>query len=174
VRAGATGLPFPSPPDSTERRPGACKLAAHRERRGAARPVAQVVNIYRHPVKGLSAEAMTRAELEAEKPFPYDVCLRLPASRRRSTPSIRNGRRNDLFAMLMLDQGLARVTTELDVDDLGLAVRRNGRVAISGRLDIENHRKALEAFFWTLPPNFPAPQSSCCRAAGISWTSRTM
>jgi GntR family transcriptional regulator / MocR family aminotransferase len=136
---------------------GRARACSPRTGSGAARLVAQVVNIYRYPVKRLSAEAMTRAELEVEKPFPYDVCLRFPAPRRRSTPSIRNGRRKGLFAMLMLDQGLARVTTELDVDDLRLTLRGNGRVAISGRLDIENHRKALEAFFWTLPPNFPSP-----------------
>jgi GntR family transcriptional regulator / MocR family aminotransferase len=36
-------------------------------------------------------------------------------------------------------------------------VRRKGQVAISGRLDVEDDRRALEAFFWTLLPNFPAP-----------------
>ena len=36
-------------------------------------------------------------------------------------------------------------------------VRRKGQVAISGRLDVEDDRRALEAFFWTLRPNFPAP-----------------
>ena len=59
--------------------------------------------------------------------------------------------------MLMLDEGLARVTTELDLGDLRLTVRRKGQVAISGRLDVEDDRRALEAFFWTLLPNFPAP-----------------
>jgi GntR family transcriptional regulator / MocR family aminotransferase len=62
-----------------------------------------------------------------------------------------------LFAMLMLDEGLARVTTELDLSDLRLTVHRKGQVAISGRLDVEDDRRALEAFFWTLLPNFPGP-----------------
>jgi hypothetical protein len=55
--------------------------------------------------------------------------------------------------MLMLDEGLARATTELDLSDLRLIVRRKRQVAISGRLDVEDDRWALEAFFWTLLPN---------------------
>jgi GntR family transcriptional regulator/MocR family aminotransferase len=119
--------------------------------------MAQVVNIYRYPVKGLSAEALRRAQLEAEKPFPHD---RVFALARPSAPidSINpQWAKKGLFAMLMLDEGLARVTTELDLSDLRLTVRRKGQVAISGRLDVEDDRRALEAFFWTLLPNFLAP-----------------
>ena len=124
---------------------------------GAARRMAQVVSIYRYPVKGLSAEALSRAQLEAEKPFPHD---RVFALARPSAPidTINpQWAKKGLFAMLMLDEGLARVTTELDLSDLRLTVRRKGQVAISGRLDLEDDRRALEAFFWTLLPNFPGP-----------------
>ena len=117
----------------------------------------QVVSIYRYPVKGLSAEALGRAQLEAEKPFPHD---RVFALARPSAPidAINpQWAKKGLFAMLMLDEGLAKVTTELDLSDLRLTVRRKGQVAISGRLDVEDDRRVLEAFFWTLLPNFPGP-----------------
>jgi hypothetical protein len=76
--------------------------------------------------------------------------------------------------MLMLDEGLAKVTTELDLKDIRLTVRLKVQIAISGRVDVENDRRPLEPFFWTLLPNFPRRLFCCARAAAISWTSRTM
>jgi GntR family transcriptional regulator / MocR family aminotransferase len=136
---------------------GPARASSMRLRSGAARLMSQVVSIYRYPVKGLSAEALRRAQLEADKPFPYD---RVFALARPSAPiDLVNPQwaKKGMFAMLMLDEGLARVTTELDLSDLRLTVRRKGQVAISGRLDAEDDRRALEAFFWTLLPNFPGP-----------------
>jgi DNA-binding transcriptional MocR family regulator len=74
----------------------------------------------RYPVKGLSADAPRRAQLEAEKPFPHD---RVFALARPSAPidSVNpQWAKKGPFAMLMLDEGLARVTTELDLSDLRL------------------------------------------------------
>ena len=59
--------------------------------------------------------------------------------------------------MLMLDEGLAQVATDVDLETLRLSVKRGGQEVASGRLDDEEDRKALEAFFWTLLPNFTAP-----------------
>jgi GntR family transcriptional regulator/MocR family aminotransferase len=118
--------------------------------------MAQVVSIYRYPVKGLSGQALKTAELETGKPFPRD---RIFALARPSAPIDRENpqwAKKGLFAMLMLDEALARVTTDLDLDDLRLTVRRKGQVAISGRLDVEKDQRALENFFWTLLPDFPA------------------
>jgi GntR family transcriptional regulator/MocR family aminotransferase len=135
----------------------ASRSSSPRTRQGVARPMAQVVSIYRYPVKGLSAQPIAKAELEAGKPFPSD---RIFAFARPSAPIDRDNpqwAKKGLFAMLMLDEALAKVTTDLDLDDMRLTVRRKGRVAISGRLDIEKDQRALENFFWTLLPDFPAP-----------------
>jgi GntR family transcriptional regulator/MocR family aminotransferase len=134
----------------------ASRPSLSRTRQGAARPMAQVVSIYRYPVKGLSAQALTEARLETGKPFPSD---RIFALARPSAPIDRDNpqwAKKGLFAMLMLDEALAKVTTDLDLDDLRLTVRRKGQVAISGRLDVEKDQRALENFFWTLLPDFPA------------------
>jgi GntR family transcriptional regulator/MocR family aminotransferase len=118
--------------------------------------MAQVVSIYRYPVKGLSAQALTEVRLETGKPFPSD---RIYALARPSAPIDRDNpqwAKKGLFAMLMLDEALARVTTELDLDDMRLTIRRKGQVAMSGRLDVEKDQRAIEAFFWTFLPDFPA------------------
>ena len=132
------------------------RSSSSRTRQGAARPMAQVVSIYRYPVKGLSAQALMEVRLETGKPFPSD---RIYALARPSAPIDRDNpqwAKKGLFAMLMLDEALARVTTELDLDDMRLTIRRKGQVAMSGRLDVEKDQRAIEAFFWTLLPDFPA------------------
>ena len=145
---------FRRQPDLSKRPPG--RSRSPRTRQGAARPMAQVVSIYRYPVKGLSAQALTGAQLEAGKPFPSD---RIFALARPSAPIDRDNpqwAKKGLFAMLMLDEALAKFTTELDLDDMRLTISRKGQVAMSGRLDVEKDQRAIENFFGTLLPDFPA------------------
>ena len=65
---------------------GPSRASSLRLGNGAARLIAQVVSIYRYPVKGLSAEALRRAQLEAEKPFPYDRVFARPRQSELSIP----------------------------------------------------------------------------------------
>jgi GntR family transcriptional regulator/MocR family aminotransferase len=134
--------------------------------------MSQVVSIYRYPVKGLSAEALSRAQLEAEKPFPHDRVFALARPTAPIDAINPQWAKKGLFAMLMLDEGLARVTTELDLGDLRLTVRRKGQVAISGRLDVEDDRRRPSS--GRCCRTSPARRFCCARVAAISWTSRTM
>ena len=132
------------------------RSSSSRTRQGAARPMAQVVSIYRYPVKGLSAQPLTAGRARDGKTVPERPDLRSGTA---SAPIDRDNpqwAKKGLFAMLMLDEALARVTTELDLDDMRLTIRRKGQVAMSGRLDVEKDQRAIEAFFWTLLPDFPA------------------
>ena len=125
--------------------------------KGASAAMARIVSIYRYPIKGLSGDVLPRVDIEAEKPVPYD---RIFALARPAAPIDRDDpqwAKKGLFAMLMLDEGLAQVTTRLDLDDMRLGVRRNDRLVASGRLDDADECRALEQYFWTLLPNFPAP-----------------
>ena len=125
--------------------------------KGAAGTMARVTSIYRYPVKGLSPEPLGRVEVEAGQPLPHD---REFALARPSAPIDRENpqwAKKGLFAMLMLDEGLAQVSTRIDLETLRLSVKRGGHEVAGGRLDDEEDRKALEAFFWTLLPNFTAP-----------------
>jgi len=125
--------------------------------KGAAGTMARVTSIYRYPVKGLSPEPLGRVEVEPGEPLPHD---REFALARPSAPIDRENpqwAKKGLFAMLMLDEGLAQVSTRIDLETLRLSVKRGGHEVAGGRLDDEEDRKALEAFFWTLLPNFTAP-----------------
>ena len=126
-------------------------------RKGRPRTMAGVTSIYRYPVKGLSPEPLDQAEIEAGRPLRHD---RVFALARPTAPIDRDDpqwAKKGLFAMLMLDEGLAQVATHLDVEAMRLSVKRGGHEVAAGRLDDEEGRKALEAFFWTLLPNFSAP-----------------
>ncbi len=118
------------------------------------RTMASVSSIYRYPVKGLSAQPLARIETEAGKPIPYD---RVFALARPTAPIDRNNpkwAKKGLFAMLMLDEGLAQVVTQLDVDTMWLTAWRGGRQVAAGCLTDAADREALERFFWTLLPSF--------------------
>ena len=65
-----------------------------------------------------------------------------------------------LFAMLMLDEGLCAQGDDRrrSRGRCGCTVRRQGpQVAMSGAARKRGGRRAFEAFFWTLLPDFPAP-----------------
>ncbi len=141
-------------------------LAARRRRRAvsipgaereAGRPMIAVSKIYRYPIKGLSAQPLSAVALEADKPFPQD---RIFALARPGAPIDRDEpkwAKKGLFVMLMLDEGLARVNTELDLDSLRLNIKQGNREVAAGRLTDETDRERLEQFFWQLLPALPSP-----------------
>jgi len=162
------------PPPRTERTPRHLDprvrrqpaLAARRRRRkslpaGAQRqtdsPMITVARLYRYPVKGLSAQPLSRVALDAEKPFPQD---RIYALARPGAPIDRDDpkwAKKGLFVMLMLDEGLARVNTSLDLDTLRLTVKEGNREVASAQLADAAERTQIESFFWQLLPGLPAP-----------------
>jgi GntR family transcriptional regulator/MocR family aminotransferase len=141
-------------------------LAARRRRRAISmvggeretgRPMIAVSKIYHYPIKGLSAQPMSTVALEADKPFPHD---RIFALARPGAPIDKDDpkwAKKGLFVMLMLDEGLARVNTTLDLDSLRLDVKQGNHQVASGRLTDEADRGELEQFFWQLLPALPAP-----------------
>lgn len=116
-----------------------------------------VSKIYRYPIKGLSAQPLSAVSLEADKPLPQD---RIFALARPGAPIDRDEpkwAKKGLFVMLMLDEGLARVNTELDLDSLRLNIKQGNREVAAGRLTDETDRERLEQFFWQLLPALPSP-----------------
>lgn len=116
-----------------------------------------VARLYRYPVKGLSAQPLSRVALDAEKPFPQD---RIYALARPGAPIDRDDpkwAKKGLFVMLMLDEGLARVNTSLDLDTLRLTVKEGNREVASAQLADAAERTQIESFFWQLLPGLPAP-----------------
>ena len=68
-------------------------------------------NIYRYPIKGLSAQPLARVELEARKPLPHDRIFALVRPGAPFDTSDPRWGKKGLFVMLMLEEALARVRT---------------------------------------------------------------
>jgi GntR family transcriptional regulator/MocR family aminotransferase len=141
-------------------------LAARRRRRktlafGAERPTGgpmiTVSNIYRYPIKGLSAQPLSRVVLDADKPFPYD---RIFALARPGAPIDRDNpqwAKKGLFVMLMLDEGLAQVNTSLDLETMVLTVKERNQQVAAAKLSDPAERANIEKFFGQLLPTLSAP-----------------
>ncbi|WP_131113400.1 aminotransferase class I/II-fold pyridoxal phosphate-dependent enzyme [Lichenihabitans psoromatis] len=124
---------------------------------GPGLTMASVSSIYRYPIKGLSAQPLAQVDTEAGRPIPYD---RVFALARPTAPLDRDDpkwAKKGLFAMLMLDEGLAQVATSLDIDTMWLTAWRAGRQVAAGCLTDPAQREQLERFFWTLLPSFKDP-----------------
>jgi GntR family transcriptional regulator/MocR family aminotransferase len=115
-----------------------------------------VSNLYVYPIKGLSPQDLPRADVAAGLPFRRDrefALARPSSSLDREDPK---WAKKGNFAMLMLDEGLARVSTRLNLDDLGLKIEGPDQRRLEAQLDREEDRRAIEFFFWSLLPGFPA------------------
>jgi GntR family transcriptional regulator / MocR family aminotransferase len=131
-------------------------MSAPGEERKIGDAMITVSKIYRYPIKGLTAQALSAVTLEANKPFPQD---RIFALARPGAPIDKDEpkwTKKGLFVMLMLDEGLARVSTELDLDSLRLCVKQGNHQVASGQLTDEADCAKLEQFFWQLLPALPA------------------
>jgi len=129
-------------------------------------PVPVVRGIYRYPIKGLSPQPLRGVILEEGRPFPFD---RVFALARPGVPIDANEPRwakKGLFLMLMLDEALARVQTNVDIETMQLTVRSRpaapatdlppSEPVFSAHLGSEAGRRAVEDFFFRHVPGLPA------------------
>jgi GntR family transcriptional regulator/MocR family aminotransferase len=139
-------------------RPALRRTAPHRAssnniilRQGGA-PMPVLKNIYRYPIKGLSAQPLASVELQAKKPFPHDrVFALVRPGAPFDTGNPRWGKKG-LFVMLMLEEALARVRTTLDVETARLTITQGNRQLMVADLGDEAARAQVEEFFWQLVP----------------------
>jgi GntR family transcriptional regulator/MocR family aminotransferase len=122
-------------------------------RQGGA-PMPVLKNIYRYPIKGLSAQPMMRAELQARQPFPHDRVFALVRPGAPFDTVQPKWGKKGLFVMLMLEEALARVQTTLDVETLRLTIKQDNRQLLVADLDDEGGRAKVEEVFWQLVPAF--------------------
>jgi len=109
-------------------------------------------NIYRYPIKGLSAQALASVELQARKPFPHDRVFALVRPGAPFDTSQPRWGKKGLFVMLMLEEALARVRTTLDVETLKLTIAQGNRQLVVADLEDETSRAEVEEIFWQLVP----------------------
>jgi GntR family transcriptional regulator / MocR family aminotransferase len=122
-------------------------------RQGAV-PMPVLKNIYRYPIKGLSAQPLTRVDLEARRPLPFDRIFAMVRPGAPFDTSEPKWGKKGLFVMLMLEEALARVRTTLDVDTMQLTIVQDNHQLLSADLRDEAARSKVEEFFWQLVPSF--------------------
>jgi GntR family transcriptional regulator / MocR family aminotransferase len=120
-------------------------------------PMPVVTGIYRYPIKGLSAQRVPRVVIEAGQPFPKDRTFALARPGSAIDPHAPKWVKKGLFVMLMLDEALARVDTQLDVDTLDFTVMQGKELLLRANLGSENDRNHLEEFFRELVPILQDP-----------------
>lgn len=109
--------------------------------------MATITTLYRHPVKGLSPEAIPEAALEAGGHFPGDRLFALEngpsgfdAAAPEHMPKIK-------FLMLMRNERLAKLATTYDAASHTLTIRQDGAVVAAGDTRTSAGRRAIETFF---------------------------
>jgi GntR family transcriptional regulator/MocR family aminotransferase len=122
----------------------------HARQGGAPMPVLK--NIYRYPIKGLSAQPLNRVMLEARKPFPHDRVFALVRPGAPFDIDDPKWGKKGLFVMLMLEEALARVRTSLDIDTLQLTITRDNHQLIVADLKDDSARARVEEIVWQLVP----------------------
>jgi GntR family transcriptional regulator/MocR family aminotransferase len=120
-------------------------------------PMPVVSSIYRYPIKGLSAQPLSSAILEAKKPFPHDRVFALARPGAPVESDRAKWAKKGLFVMLMLDEGLASVNTHLDVETLEFTVTQGNQHVLTANLADERQCAEIEEFFHRLAPTLPAP-----------------
>jgi uncharacterized protein YcbX len=110
---------------------------------------AQVAEIYRYPVKGLSAQPMTEVSLTADDGVPGDrvFALALPDTEFDEDDPVALSKRN--FLMLQRDELLARARTDYD-PRTGLLRVSDGARSFTADLATAAGRRAVEEFFGAL------------------------
>ncbi len=109
--------------------------------------MARIVEMYRYPVKGLSAERLESAVLSPGEVIPFDRAYAIENGPSAFNPQEPKWISKIVFLMLMRQENLAELQTQFDEATQMLTIARDGKILVEGRLDQEDGRRAIEAFF---------------------------
>jgi uncharacterized protein YcbX len=110
---------------------------------------AKIAGIYRYPVKGLTPEQLTRAELKPGQTLLADRRYAIENGPSGFDPGEPKWLAKPHFLMLMRDEWLAGLRTHYDDASQVLTIRRNGDIAAQGNLATAEGRAGIENFFAT-------------------------
>jgi uncharacterized protein YcbX len=110
---------------------------------------ARIAGLYRYPVKGLTPEQLSRAELKPGQTLKADRRYAIENGPSGFDPAQPKWLPKPHFLMLMRDEWLAGLRTQFDDASQTLSIRRNGEVAAKGDLGTQEGRAAIENFFTT-------------------------
>ena len=117
------------------------------ETNGAIAEGPRVVGLYRYPVKGLSPESLTQADVPAGGTMPADRRFAIENGPGRFDPAAPLHLPKVTFLMLMRNERLAALKTRYDDAAETLTVERDGKRVASGQLNSKLGRQLLEQFF---------------------------
>ena len=106
----------------------------------------RVVQLYRHPVKGLSPEPLQSARLVEGAHFPCDRLFALENGPSGFDPGAPIHLPKIKFLMLMRNGALAGLTTRYDDATETLTLKRKDKLVAQGRLDRPEGREAIEKY----------------------------
>ena len=108
---------------------------------------ATIASIYRYPVKGLSPERLDRVTLTRGETLPADRRYAIENGDSGFDPARPVWKAKTHYLMLMRDERLAALQTYFNDTTHVLTIRHDGHEAISGDLETEAGRAAIENWF---------------------------
>lgn len=102
--------------------------------------------LYRYPVKSLSAEPLTRVEVEAEKPLPHDRRYAIAHGASRYDAADPHWQPKASFLALVRNARLAKLVSHYDAATQTLSIERDGREVVKGCLAEIAGRAVIEQF----------------------------
>jgi uncharacterized protein YcbX len=106
-----------------------------------------VVELYRYPVKGLSAESLAAIELSSDQGLRWDREYALALGTTHFDPDHPEPLDKGFFLMLRNNEMLAALQTKFDPATGMLTIRKSGMTLVSGNLTTRTGREAVESFF---------------------------
>jgi len=106
-----------------------------------------ITQIYRYPVKGLSAEPLDRVALAVGRCLPHDRRFAIALGSTHFDPAQPKWLVKTNFIMLMRDEKLARLSTRFDPRGELLTIAERGIVLLEARLSDPDGRRAVARFF---------------------------
>jgi len=110
---------------------------------------AKIAEIYRYPVKGLTPEQLSRAELKPGQTLLADRRYAIENGPSGFDPAEPKWLPKPHFLMLMRDEWLAGLRTQFDDSSNVLSINHNGQIVAQGNLATPEGRRTIENFFAT-------------------------
>lgn len=131
----------------------------------------RIASLYRYPVKGLSPERLTSAQLEANSYFPGDRLFAIENGPSGFDPAAPVHQPKIKYLMLMRHEALATLRTRFDDPSGDLVIARDGQEVLRADTTTAAGQGAINAFFEGFMPEALRGQPRLLRApAGYRFT----
>ncbi|MBX9874110.1 MAG: MOSC domain-containing protein [Beijerinckiaceae bacterium] len=131
----------------------------------------RIASLYRYPVKGLSPERLTSAQLEANSYFPGDRLFAIENGPSGFDPAAPVHQPKIKYLMLMRHEALATLRTRFDDPSGDLVIARDGQEVLRADTTTAAGQGAISAFFQAFMPEALRGQPRLLRApAGYRFT----